>query len=99
MDTRVGKYGELHTVTHNRVGRLIRFVHARRRDAGTLGVAAPFRHRILQRHVHHSPGYLPNALLLAKLAQAAGSYCLVPHRGRRTLERYDARSVPALRGG
>jgi hypothetical protein len=40
-------------------------------------------------HVHHSLGYLPTALLLARLDQATGSFCLVPNRGRRALGRYD----------
>src|SRR5215217_7856193 len=62
-----------------------------------LDVAAALRRLVLRRHVHHSLGYLPTALLLAKLAQATGSYCLVPNRGRRTLGRYHASRVSALR--
>src|SRR5215212_9607853 len=61
-----------------------------------LDVAAALRRRILRRHVHHSLGYLPDAFILAKLAQATGAYCLVPHRGRRTLGRYHASRVSAL---
>src|SRR5215211_6311182 len=76
--------------------RIVRFVHAWGCDAGTLGVAAALRRRILLRHVHHSLGYLPTALLLARLAQATGSYLLVPARDRRALGRDDARSVAAL---
>src|SRR5215217_1901555 len=76
--------------------RFVRFVHARGRDAGTLGVAASLRRRILRRHVHHSLGYLPYALLLARLAQATGSCLLVPGRGRRTLGHYDPRLGTAL---
>src|SRR5215210_7872616 len=76
--------------------RFVRFVHARGRDAGTLGFATALRCRILRWHDHYSLGYLPDALFMARLAQAKGSYCLVPGRGRRALGRYDARSVPAL---
>src|SRR5215212_11093353 len=76
--------------------RFVYFVHARGRDAGTLGVAAALHRRVLRRHVHHSLGYLPTALLLARLAQATGSYLLVPHRGQRALGRYDAHAVSAL---
>src|SRR5829696_5377135 len=76
--------------------RLVRFVHAGGRDAGTLGVAASLRRRVLRRHLYHSLGYLPYALLLARLAQPTGSYRLVPHRGWRALGRYDAHAVSAL---
>src|SRR5829696_4196803 len=76
--------------------RFVRFMHARGRDAGTLGVVASLRRRILRRHVYHCLGYLPDALLLARLAQATGSYGMVPHRGWRTLGRYDPRLGTAL---
>src|SRR5215212_1839193 len=76
--------------------RFVYFVHARGRDAGTLGAAAALRRRVLRRHVHHSLGYLPYALLLAKLAQAMGTYGMVPNRGRRALGRNDPRLVSAL---
>src|SRR5215208_8272948 len=76
--------------------RFVRFVHARGRDAGTLDFATALRHRILRRHDRYSPSHLPNALFMARLAQETGSYGMVPGRARRTLGRYDARSVPAL---
>src|SRR5215212_8282729 len=76
--------------------RFVYFVRARGCDAGTLGLTAALRCRILRRHDRYSPSYLPNALFMARLAQAAGPYLLVPGRGRRALGRYDARSVLAL---
>src|SRR5215210_6329723 len=76
--------------------RFVCLVHARGRDAGTVGVVASLRRRILRRHVYHSLGYLPDALLLARVAQATGAYGMVPHRGRRALGRYDPRLGTAL---
>jgi hypothetical protein len=82
--------------TRDGLDRFVRFMRARGRDARMWGVVVDLRRRILRRHDHNSPSYLPNAPFMARLAQVTGSYCLVPHRGRRALGRDDGRLVPAL---
>src|SRR5215212_5018669 len=61
-----------------------------------MGLATTVRRLVLRGHDHHRLGYLPDALLLARVAQATRSYCLVPYGGRRTLGRDDASRVSSL---
>src|SRR4029450_7255486 len=61
-----------------------------------MGLATTVRRRVLRGHDRHRLGYLPDALLLARVAQATRSCCLVHYGGWRTLGRDDASRVSSL---